>query len=185
MATPKLTQKTRRTLKTLGLLLMLAGTSACGSSAGNPNLFVAPESSSSGLYSPEGGDSSPCRSSPNVMPRHDLTLDGRDRYVACGDAERSDRFKLWGESSSGSVELCVFAALRNSGGQINILRETDGDLKMICGDVDPERGANFTFTDTTYNAVFVVPSSARAKMSTCLSANNPLGCPNYSFGQFR
>jgi len=182
MATHRLTHQTP---KLLALLLVLAGTSACCNSAGNPHVFIAPQSSLSGIYSPGTGGSEPCRSTPNVLPKHDVTLDGRDRFIACPDSESAERFKLWGESSSGSIELCVFPALRNSAGQINILREDDGDLKMICGDVDPEQGASFTFTGTTYNAVFVVPSSARPQMASCLSANNPMGCPNYSFGRFR
>jgi hypothetical protein len=178
-------QAADRTPALTALFILLGTASGCANYAQNPRLFIADESSLSGIYSAGTQGAEPCRATPNVLPRQDVSLDGRDRYIACGSAEKADQFHLWGESSSETTELCVFPALRNSAGQVGILKEEDGDPKMLCGDVDPTEGASFTFNDTTYNAVFVVPAGARIQMAACLRANNPSSCPNYSFGKFR
>jgi hypothetical protein len=167
----------------LTVALALAG-SACANYPGNPNLRKAPAgSNSTGSYLTSGSGSGSCASTPNITPEHETSYDGRDHYTACAVSDA--KFRISGESSSGSQSLCMFPAQVYENGQVWIKKDTRGNPLSLCATVDAENGTDFSFEHTNYNAIFVAPMSVKTDMMICLASNNPLICPNHSFGKFR
>ena len=180
--------KTFSTKTLAALLAILAGASlsACGTSASGPRLYRVSTTSgiSSGTYS-SAASAAGCTSENNITPDREVSYDGRDHFTACADPTDSAKLRLFGASSSGTNQLCVFPAQKYENGQIWIKKDTQGIPLVQCAAVDSVQGGSFRFPFTTYNSLFVVPLSDKADMMACLAASNPMGCPNFSFGSFR
>jgi len=176
--------KTFRLIPLALTLVFSALLSACGNYPGNPNIRKAPlGSNSSGSFLTNSTAQGACTETANILPENDVTFDGRDHFIAC--SKTTAKFRIWGESSSGSQQLCMFPAQMYENGQIWIKKDPQGNPLSLCGAVDAENGTDFNFEYTNYNAIFVAPISSKPDMMACLGANNPLMCPHHSFGRFR
>lgn len=180
--------KTFNSKTAAALLALLAGASlsACGTSASGPRLYrVSTTSGISGGTYTSAASAAGCSSSENITPDREVSYDGRDHFTACADPSDSSKLRLFGASSSGSNQLCVFPAQKYENGQIWIKKDTQGVPLVQCAAVDSVQGGSYRFQFTTYNSIFVVPLADKAEMLACLAASNPMGCPNFSFGSFR
>lgn len=170
-----------RTLKALLLIASGLGLSACGTSASGPHLYKI--SNQYGIVT-SGGGSGTC-SSRNVTPVRDVNFDGRDVYSACSDSSNASKVRIVGETSSPNPSVCVFPAEQKPDGSVLPKKDALGSPIVLCGLVDATSGSTFEFVSTRFNAVFVAPLLDKARMISCLAANSPSSCPNYSYGSLR
>lgn len=174
-----------RTLKILILIASGLGLSACGTSASGPRLYKVSTEYGHVYSGTSGGTSSATCTTRNVTPARDINFDGRDVYSACGDATNASKVRIVGETSSPNPSVCVFPAEQRPDGLVLPKKDALGSPIVLCGLVDANSGSTFEFISTRFNGVFVAPLLDKARMISCLSANSPSSCPNYSYGSFR
>jgi hypothetical protein len=174
----------QRFLKPLGLLFFVAVASVLTGCANGPGSAITPynyegqqniQSSTTGLV----GNGFDCPESNNILG---ASTGSPSNYTACPNLGNEAQVLLEGVGSYSS-QVCIFAAM-TSGDEIFPVYSTSGSLAVTCVSMSGAE-AELSFSSVSFNSLYVVDQSDEETMATCLTANEPDECPEYSYGEFR
>jgi hypothetical protein len=182
------TQPQRKYLLSFALVA-LAALSACGplSRPYNPQApasstrikatpYVADDGTDAGAYT--------CTATQAIKPDFDWDLDGTSFYKVCTLKTDALSIAVKGQAPK-SDTVCAFPAQYDDQAHVYARMVGSTGVPMVqCASISSGSAA-FRFTGITYNALFVVESPDKTKMSNCLATSNSYLCPHYSFGKFR